>query len=288
MLNYEALKSWDFGDIRHAYTARDTMLYALGIGIGSDPMHTGQLRFVSEKNLQVVPTMASTLGTPGFWYNDPRTGVDFVKIVHGEQSIRILKPIPPAGTVVARHRVVSITDKGPGKGAIAAIDRDILDESGDLIARNAAVIFFRGDGGYSSESGRSDPPPAPLPAVPDREPDFQVSLETLPRQALIYRLSGDYNLLHSDPDVARAAGFSRPILHGLCTYGMAAHAVLQVVTNYDATRLRGVAARFTSPVYPGETVRYQLWHRDSASLHLRATVDAREAVVLNNGVVELG
>jgi acyl dehydratase len=288
MLDYEVLKSWQFGDIVHTYAARDTMLYALGIGLGADPMHEGQLRFVLEKSLQAVPTMASVLGTPGFWYRDPRTGVDFVKIVHGEQSIRLLRPIAPAASVVARHRVVSITDKGAGKGAVAVITRDISEQaSGEPVAQSVAVIFFRGDGGYSLKSGRSDPPPAPLPAVPEREPDVHVSLDTLARQALIYRLSGDYNPLHADPDVARAAGFSRPILHGLCTYGMAAHAVLQAVTSYDATRIRAVAARFTSPVYPGETIRFDLWERDSSSFHLRATVAARDTVVLNNGVIEL-
>jgi acyl dehydratase len=288
MLDYAAVKNWDFGSIVHAYTQRDSMLYALGIGMGSDPMDEGELNFVLEKSLQAVPTMASVLGTPGFWWRDPRTGADWVKLVHGEQSLRVFKPLPTAATLVASNRVLSITDKGPGKGAIVLIERELRDQTdGALIAQNRTLSFLRGDGGYSQKSGSSDPGPEPLPAVPERDPDLEVSLATLPRQALIYRLSGDYNLLHADPGIARAAGFPRPILHGLCTYGMAAHAILQTVTKYEAAAIRAIAVRFTAPVYPGESVRFQLWQRDSASMHLRARVDSRDAVVLNNGLVEL-
>jgi acyl dehydratase len=288
MLDYHAVRNWDFGEIVQTYTQRDAMLYALGIGIGADPLDPGQLRYVFEKNLQTVPTMASVLGSPGFWWRDPRTGADWVKLVHGEQSVRVHKPLPANATIVAHNRVVSITDKGPGKGAIAVITRDIVDQgSGQLLAENRNVTFLRGDGGFSTTSGVSDPAPEPLPAVPERAPDFEVELGTLPHQALIYRLSGDYNVLHADPDVARAAGFVKPILHGLCTYGIAAHAVMRTVCEYDAARIQALAVRFTMPVYPGETIRFQLWRRDGASLHLRARVDARDAVVLNNGLVEL-
>jgi acyl dehydratase len=288
VLDSQAVRNWDFGSLVHAYSARDSMLYALGIGMAADPIDAGELKFVLEKSLQVVPTMASVLGTPGFWWRDPRTGADWVKLVHGEQSLRMFKPLPAAATVVASNRVLSITDKGPGKGAIVLIQRELRDQAdGGLIAQNRTLSFLRGDGGYSQKSGGSDPAPEPLPGVPERDPDLEISLPTLAQQALIYRLSGDYNPLHADPAIARAAGFPRPILHGLCTYGMAAHAVLQTVTNYEAAAIRTIAVRFTAPVYPGETVRFQLWHRDSASLHLRARVDARDAVVLNNGLVEL-
>jgi len=288
MIDYQAVKNWDFGDIRHTFTQRDVMLYALGIGIGFDPLHAGQLRFVYEKDLQAVPTMGSVLGTPGFWWRDARTGADWVKIVHGEQHLRVFKPLPTSGTLRARNRVVSITDKGAGKGAIAVILRELFDDtSGELLVEAKNVTFLRGDGGFSERSGISDPPPAPLPGVPERGPDHEVELDSLLHQALLYRLNGDYNVLHADPDVARAAGFPRPILHGLCTYGMAAHAVLKAVCDYDARRLKGVAVRFTAPVFPGETIRFQLWREGERSLHLRARVDARDVTVLNNGVIEL-
>ena len=288
MLDYHAVKNWDFGEIVHAYTPRDTMLYALGIGLGAQPLDAGQLRFVFEQNLQTVPTMASILGSPGFWWRNALTGVDWVKLVHGEQAVRVLKPLPAAANIMARNKVVSVTDKGVGKGAIAVITRDLYDQaSGELLAQARNVTFLRGDGGFSQAGGQSDPGPDPLPAPPDRAPDIEVELETLERQALLYRLSGDYNVLHADPVVARAAGFSRPILHGLCTYGIAAHAVLKSVCEYDSARIGSMAVRFTAPVYPGETLQFQLWQRDSASFQLRARVAARDAVVLNNGLVEL-
>jgi acyl dehydratase len=288
VLDYHAVKNWDFGEIVHPYTTRDVMLYALGVGIGSDPLHEGQLRFVYEKDLQTVPSMASVLGSPGFWWKDPRTGADWVKLVHGEQHLELFKPLPTAATVLARNRVLSITDKGAGKGAIAVIRRELIDQaSGEALAQSTNVTFLRGDGGYSAQSGPSDPAPPPLPAVPDRAPDIEVDLGSLAHQALIYRLSGDYNVLHADPEVARAAGFSRPILHGLCTYGMAVHALLKTVCDYEAGAIRRLAVRFTAPVYPGESVRFQLWRADARSLHLRARVEERDAVVLNNGIVEI-
>jgi acyl dehydratase len=289
MINADAVRAWDFGRIEHQYKRRDTMLYALGIGMGADPLDEGELRFVFEKDLQAVPTMATVIGSPGFWWKDPRTGAAWVKLVHGEQDLQLFGPLPAEASVVATNRVVSITDKGEGKGAIAVIERELRDEAtGELLARGRNVTFLRGDGGFSRDGTRSDPGPEPLPAVPGRPCDIEVALPTLARQALIYRLSGDYNVLHADPAVAKAAGFSRPILHGLCTYGMAVHALLKTVCRHDASRIRRVATRFTMPVMPGETVRFEFWDAGHGSFHLRANVDERNAVVLNNGLIELG
>ncbi len=287
MLDYQAVKNWDFGDLSHTYTQRDTMLYALGVGLGADPVDAGQLRFVFEKDLQVLPSMVAVLGTPGFWWRDARTGADWVKLVHGEQRIQIFRPLPAAATLVAKNRVVSLTDKGAGKGAIAVIERDIY-ESGNTqpLARTTQVTFLRGDGGFSERSGKSDAGPEALPGVPETAPDIELELPSLEQAALIYRLSGDYNPLHADPEVARAAGFTRPILHGLCTFGMAAHAIVKTCCKYDAARIKSMAVRFTAPVYPGETIKFQLWRRDQ-KMHLRARIDARDTVVLNNGIVEL-
>jgi acyl dehydratase len=287
MLDYQAVKNWDFGDLSHTYTQRDTMLYALGVGLGADPMDAGQLRFVFENDLQVLPSMVAVLGTPGFWWRDARTGADWVKLVHGEQRIQIFRPLPAAATLVAKNRVVSLTDKGPGKGAIAVIERDIY-ESGNTqpLARTTQVTFLRGDGGFSERSGKNDAGPEALPGVPETAPDIELELPSLEQAALIYRLSGDYNPLHADPEVARAAGFTRPILHGLCTFGMAAHAIVKSCCGYDAARIKSMAVRFTAPVYPGETIKFQLWRRDQ-KMHLRARIDARDIVVLNNGIVEL-
>ncbi|CAN7487234.1 MULTISPECIES: MaoC/PaaZ C-terminal domain-containing protein [unclassified Variovorax] len=288
MLDYEICKNWTFPDIVHRYSERDTMLYALGLGYGHDPMDRGALRFVYEKELQAVPTMAAVMGSPGIWWRDPKTGADAVKLVHGEQDVRLLRPLPAKGCVIARNRVVSLTDKGVGKGAVAVVLRTLVDKaSGDTVAESRNVTFLRGDGGFSAHGGRSDPGPEPLPSVPERSADFELSYATRPEAALIYRLSGDVNPLHADPDVAAKAGFDRPILHGLCTYGMAARAVIEQVLDHDAARLKRLALRFTSPVCPGEAVRYELWRDGATLLRLRASVDARKTVVLNNGVVEL-
>jgi len=288
MLDYHVCKNWQFPESVHHYTERDSMLYALGLGFGSDPMDAGALRFVYEKNLVAVPTMATVMGSPGIWWRDPRTGADFVKLVHGEQDVRLLRPLPPRGSLIARNRVVSLTDKGAGKGALAVVLRSLLDvDTRETIAESRNATFLRGDGGFSELSGVSDPGPEPLPAVPDRPADIEASYDTRPEAALLYRLSGDVNPLHADPEVARQAGFDRPILHGLCTYGMGARAVLEKVLGFDAARLKRFAVRFTSPVWPGETVRYELWRDGDAAFRLRASVDARGAVVLNNGLVEI-
>ena len=289
MLDYHVCKNWTFPDIVHHYTERDTMLYALGLGFGADPMDRGALRFVYENNLQAVPTMATVMGSPGIWWRDPSTGADFVKLVHGEQDVRLLHPLAAQGTLIARNRVLSLTDKGAGKGALAVVLRSLIDAaSGETVAESRNATFLRGDGGFSDVSGISDPGPEPLPAVPARRADLEVSYPTRPEAALIYRLSGDVNPLHADPEVAAKAGFERPILHGLCTYGMAARAVIEKVLGFEAVRLTRLAVRFTSPVWPGETVRYELWRESATLLRLRASVDARQNVVLNNGVVEIG
>jgi acyl dehydratase len=289
MIDYDTIKSWSFDEVRYEYGDRETMLYALAIGMGEDPLHRGELRFTYEGELQSVPTMATLVGAPGAWWGDPRTGADVTGLVQGEQRTRWWKPLPPKGMLLARNRVVSLTDKGAGRGAIGVVRRDILDAvSGELIAQSVNVSFLRRDGGFSLSGGKSDPLPEPLPGVPNREPDVSVSLSTLPQAALLYRLTGDRNPLHADPSTAARAGFQRPILHGLCTYGMACHALLRSSLDYDTTRLRELSVRFTAPVYPGEAVCFGIWRGAGAGvLHLRGRVPAREAVVLDNGVAKI-
>jgi acyl dehydratase len=279
VLDYHAVKTWDFGEVRQSYSRRDTILYALGVGIGADPLDGNELRFVYEKDLQAVPTMACVLATPRSVWKNPATGANYLKLVHGEERLRIYKPLPIEASVRARDRVVSLTDLGPAKGAIAA--------TGEPLAEVTSVLFLRGDGGFSERSGASDPRPVGLPPPPERRPDLETELTSLPTAALIYRLSGDYNPLHADPQVARAAGFPRPVLHGLCSLGMAAHAVLRGCCAYEAARIRSIAVRFTAPVFPGETLRFSVWRAYQPTLHFRATVDAREKVVLDHGTVEL-
>lgn len=278
-LNYEAISNWTFEEIKQTLTERDTMLYALGLGFGEDSTDERELAFVYEKGLVAVPTMAVVLGYPGFWLRDPRTGIDASKVLHGEQWLEIYKPLPVAGDIVGRTRIERIADKGAGRGAVIYVSRDVVDaESGAILAKVTMSTFCRGDGGFGGQNLQG---PAPA-AIPERAPDEVCDLATLSRQALLYRLSGDYNPLHADPAIARAAGFDRPILHGLATYGLAGRAVLRTMLNYDARRLSGLDVRFSAPVYPGETVRFEIWWEEGGA-RFRASVVERQTVVLNNG-----
>ncbi|MFZ9049293.1 MAG: MaoC/PaaZ C-terminal domain-containing protein [Steroidobacteraceae bacterium] len=288
MIRYDVVRGWAFDDVRYEYDDRDVMLYALAVGLGQDPTDPATLRFVHEKNLQVLPTFACIAGAPGAWWRDPRTGADAVRLLQGEQHLEVYRPIPPTGALLARNRVHSLTDKGPGKGAIGVVLRDLLDPaSGELIARSTNVSVLRGDGGFSAADGRSDPPPPPLPAIPDVPPTATVSLESRAESALLYRLTGDRNPLHSDPDVARAAGFREPILHGLCTFAMACHAALRSLLDYDVARFARLAVRFTAPVYPGERLEFHFWNGFApGEWRLRAVVPERGVTVLDNGVLQ--
>ena len=282
-LNYERLKNWKIEGLAHRYTANDSILYALGIGLGQDPLDDQQLRFVYEKELLTLPTMATILGYPWGWLYKAEAGVTRAKLVHAEQGIRIFKPIPPEGELVGNTEVTHIVDKGKEKGALIYSERKVYEKnSGDLVFSASATTFCRADGGFDGPTSQSKP----MQQIPDRAPDFVCDLATLPQAALIYRLSGDRNPLHIEPAVGRAAGFSGPILHGLCTFGVAGHAILKTLCNYDPTKLVAIDARFSAPVYPGEVIRTEIW-RDGEKVSFRALVPARDAVVLNNGIAEI-
>jgi acyl dehydratase len=278
--DYETVMNWPFPEVEHSYTEKDSILYALGLGYGADPMDEDQLQFVFEEPaLTAVPTMAVVLAIPGFWMRDPKAGVDWVKLLHGEQGLVIHQPLPAAATVVAQSRIARIIDKGPDKGALVYIERTVRDKaSGDDLATVSQVAFCRGDGGCGGPGG-DQPKPHQLP---DREADAVVEIGSVPQAALIYRLSGDPNPLHASPKVAQAAGFDMPILHGLCTYGIAGHAVLKQYCGYDAANLRGLDLRFSAPVYPGETISTEMW-RDDDIVSFRSRAVERDVVVLNNG-----
>jgi len=279
MLDVETVMNWRFDPVEQAYSARDSMLYALGLGYGSDPMDPAALRHVYEDGLVAVPTMAVVLGNPGPWTRDPRTGIDWVRSLHGEQGLVVHAPLPPAGRVIGQCRVTGIIDKGPGKGALLMQERKLFDAAtGVLLATRTTTSFLRGDGGCGAPA-RDQPKP---PAIPDRAPDIVHDVPTRPEQALIYRLSGDMNPVHADPAVAARAGFARPILHGLCTYGIAGRALLATACAGDPARFRELHVRFSAPVLPGETIRVELW-QEGAEWRLRARVVERDAVVLNNG-----
>ncbi|MFZ5491928.1 MAG: MaoC/PaaZ C-terminal domain-containing protein [Pseudomonadota bacterium] len=282
-IDYQRLLAWPVPEIRQTYSVRDSELYALAVGLGADPTDTRQLPFVYEQSPQALPTQAVVLGYPGFWMKDPATGVDWVRLVHAEQGLTLHRPLPADGEVIGRTRVIGINDKGPDKGAIVYSRRTLHDAATDeLIATLDSSTFCRGDGGC----GGSDAPPMRLTLTPERAPDAVCELPTLPQQALLYRLCGDFNPLHADPAVARAAGFERPILHGLCTFAVAGHALLRTLCDYDPARLKALQVRFSAPVYPGETLRTEIW-RGADGIAFRTLAVERKVVVLSHGRAEL-
>lgn len=282
-IDYDKLKNWPFEPVEQTYTSRDTILYALGLGVGAEPTDTANLRFTFEEQpgFAALPFMAAVLGTPGFWLRDPESGVDWTKVLHGEQGIELHGTIPTEGTVVAQNRVAEIIDKGADKGALLYIEREITDKAtGERIATTTSTTFARGDGGFGGPTG----PLKQVHTLPDRAPDMNVDTPVLPQAALIYRLSGDPNPLHASPEVAAKAGFKAPILHGLCTFGVAGCAVLAKCCANDPARLKSFDLRFSSPVYPGETVRTEIW-QDGDTISFRALVGDR--IVLNNGIARI-
>lgn len=265
-----------------SWTDRDSMLYALGIGMGQDPLNEAELKFVYESGLKAVPTMATCMA----WGGGPSPGamgINYMLVVHGEQKVELHKPLPTEANVVTDGRVLGAFDKGEGKGAVIVVETTMKDaDSGDLLATLTSSIFARGDGGFG---GPSEGAPEPH-KVPDRAPDVSLDFPTTENQALIYRLSGDRNPLHSDPTIAKMAGFPRPILHGLCTYGVTCRAVLQAFADMDPAKIKSHAIRFSSPVFPGETITVDMW-RDGNVVSFEARVKERGLTVAKNGKTEL-
>jgi acyl dehydratase len=278
---YEKVMALTVPPVEVTYGPKDCMLYALGVGLGQDPMNEDELEFVYEKQLKVLPTMATVLGYGVSWARE--AGIDQLRVVNGEQGFTLHKPLEPEATVVGRSRIIEVIDKGAGKGALILSERKVSDKaSGELIATITQTAFCRGDGGFGGPPRQA---PAPHP-IPERAPDMFCDLPTSPEMALIYRLSGDYNPLHAEPAFARAAGFERPILHGLGTFGVSGHAVLKTLCGYDPNRLAAFAGRFSAPVFPGETIRTEMW-LDGAVVSFRARVLERDVIAINNGRAEI-
>lgn len=283
-IDYDKLINRRFERIVHEYSEKDSMLYALGVGLGMEPFNEDSLRFVYEDGLKALPSMSVVLAYPGFWAKEPDTGIDWVRVLHAGQEAILHRPLPVSGRLEATTRVTEIIDKGPGKGALIVSERVVRDaDSGEDLCTLISTTMARGDGGFS---GASAPSPKPDP-IPERAPDLVCDLPMLEQAALIYRLSGDFNPLHASPSVARDAGFERPILHGLCTFGVACHALLKTLCDYDPARFHRVRVRFSAPVYPGETIRTEIW-RDGDKVAFRCRVTERDLVVIDNGYAEVG
>ena len=278
-LDPDKLLALQIPDVEHTYGPKDCILYALGIGLGQDPLNADERAFVYEKNLKVLPTFAVMQGYAAYWLSRPEIGVTWAKVVHGEQGLKLHAPVAPQGTVIGRTRILDVLDKGAGRGALVYSERAISDKaSGRLLATLTQTTFCRGDGGFGGPK-RDTPPPH---ALPNLAPDGVCDLPTRPEMALIYRLSGDVNALHVDPEFAKAAGFPRPVLHGLATFGVAGHALLKAVCGYDEARLTAMAGRFSAPVFPGETIRTEFW-RDGGVISFRARVKERDVIAIDHG-----
>jgi acyl dehydratase len=285
-MNLDKMLKFQVPSVEAKLTARDAMLYALGTGIGDRPEDPKDLQYVYERSqpFKILPSLVNVICHPGAWVMAPELEVDWVKLLHGEQGFEMHRQLKPDTAYVSSNQVVGVRDKGADRGAMLFLRKELREvDTGELASTIDSTYVLRGDGGCGSTMGDS-----PVPhALPDRAPDISVELPTLARAALLYRLSGDYNPIHADPVMARKAGFERPILHGLCSLGLATRAVLRACCDDDPDRLKSLKLRFSSPVYPGETLITEIW-RDGAMVSFRTCVAERGVVVLGNGRAVVG
>lgn len=268
-------------ETRQTVTARDAILYALSVGYGGAPLDPAHLRFLYEADLATAPTLANVVAHAGPWMK--QVGVDWSQVVHAEHRLTIHSPMPLDTPLVSHTRSLSVVDRGAGKGMFAAFERVVSNEAtGEAVASIVQTNACRGDGGC----GSAGTPPEPLPPVPNRQPDVSCQLAVAEDAALLYRLNGDLNPLHVDPAAAERGGFRRPILHGLCTFGHAGYALSLMASGSGLAALAAIAARFTAPAFPGDTLEFQMW-RSGQDIRFRCIVPSRGATVLDNGVARL-
>jgi acyl dehydratase len=266
--------------IEFSWSSSDIQLYHLALGAGSDPMDPRELRYLTDGSPQVLPTFANVAET----FHDteapkvefPGIDIELSKVLHGSEGVIVPAPIPPSGTGIAVKRFTEIWDKG--KAAVICSETTVKAPDGTLLWTEKRSIFARGEGGFGGERG-----PATTFEPPQRAPDFEIAVPTSPQQALLYRMCGDRNPLHSDPEFASAAGFPKPILHGLCTYGMTAKAMTDLLLDGDTSRVAGYGARFAGVVFPGETLKVNVW-TDGDAFSAIVTAPSRDDAVVLSGV----
>lgn len=283
-MNLDKVVNRHFPQTQAHYTFKETILYALGVGFGAEPLDAQHLRYLYEAELQAAPTMANVLASASFWAREPEYGIDWRKLLHAEQRLTLHRPLPAEGSVTARHDIMGVRDKGEGAGAMLYQRKTVSDAvSGEALCSVVTTLMLRGDGGCGSHG---DAPPE-LEPLPDQPPHRVLEVQTLELSPLIYRLSGDLNPLHIDPAIASQAGFERPILHGLCSKGFAGYALLKAYCDFDPTRLKSMALRFSRPVLPGDRIRFEFWQDVPGVVRFRALVPARGQVVLDRGTAEI-
>ncbi len=262
-----------------SYSKDDVILYALGVGAGNPPMDPNELEYTYEKELKVIPSFVSTAGGGGSsFFGVP--GLDFnpAMMLHGEQDVEIHRPLPPEAKLEGQSSIVDIYDKG--KAALLVFQIETREQGGEPLFTNRMSLFLRGEGGFGGESG-----PKAGNVAPEREPDGVVETETLPQQAILYRLNGDKNPLHIDPEFAKMGGFDRPIIHGLCSYGIVCKAVIDAALGGDTTKVARYQARFAGVAWPGETYQIRYW-REGDKILIEARIPARDdAIVISNAAI---
>lgn len=262
----EKLLRFRIPEVRQQWTLKDTAFYALSVGMAQNPMDSQELPYVNaDAGMRTMPSMSVVMAHPGFWLGNSETTVDPSCVLHGEQEIALLRPLPSAANIRSKTRIIALVDKGSGKAAILYTEKQLIDEdSDDLLATTINTTFLRGLGGFGGDTSALKK----VHQIPSSPSCGEVSLQTRTEQALFYRLNGDYNLLHSDPNFARKSGFERPILHGLCTFGVICRGLLQRFANHRPERLQTMKLRFSAPVYPGETIRIETWSEGSFRAHV--------------------
>ena len=276
--NYEKVMATETLDLQRTYSDTESMLYAQSVGFGRDPVDRNELPYVYEQgsSLKTVPTLASAIVPDMF---PPDLGWDYSQVLHVEQRLQLYRPMPPAAELLLDKRVAAVFDRGATRGAMFLFEVEgRLAKDDTALFTAGATVIARGDGGFGGPSGKGAAPHR----VPRREPDLSCDTPTRSDQSLLFRLNGDRNPLHADPDTAMSAGFSIPILHGLCTYGIACRAVLQTICNYDHTLIEGFDARFSLPVLPGDTITTDMW-QDGNIVSFQCSVRERKTIVLRNG-----
>ena len=277
-LNYDELMATSVVDLPHSYSDTHSILYAVSVGMGRDPVRPQELPYVFEQGapLQTMPSMATVLVPDMF---PPDLGWDFSQVLHVEQRLELYRPLPPAGDLLINKRIAAAYDRGPTHGALVLFEAEArLAKDDTALFTIGNTIMARADGGFGGPRGKG---PA-AHRVPRREPDLSCDLDTRTDQALLYRLNGDRNPLHADPELAKRVGYPVPILHGLCSYGVACHAILKTICDYDFTLIRGMDARFSSPVLPGDTITTDMW-QDGNVISFQCSVKERDVVVIRNG-----
>lgn len=278
---------WIIPQTTQCYTRRDTALYALSVGLGQRANDERQLNFIDpwSEQLTALPTMALVLAYPGYWLGAPEveraTGISSGQILHVSQAVELHATLPTEGDVVSDTKVTGIVDKGRERGSLLHSERRIHNQAnGALVAICRQTHFLRGAGGFGNV-GDAEPVPEPIPSG---EPDFIVQHSTRPEQALLYRLNGDQNPLHINWAAAHAAGFNKPLLHGMCTIGIVLHGVLDAAANYESCLIRSFELQMSAPVFPGDSIRTEIW-KDGT---FRARVMERDSLVVDRGRAMIG